>query len=159
MLQIDHVGTPGTSYETEGPATGPAEETLPAGRIEVAFLADEAYAVHVRGHHLLTDQPVEDGGHDTAATPVELFVTSLASCVAFYAGRYLARHGYSRDGLAVSADFEMAVQPARVGAVHLRVRTPPGLPQERARALHAVAAHCTVHNTLHQPPAVHIDLA
>lgn len=39
-------------------------------------------------HTLVTDQPVKDGGGDAGMSPVELFVGSLASCVAYFAGRY-----------------------------------------------------------------------
>jgi uncharacterized OsmC-like protein len=48
------------------------------------------------GEVVLTDQPTTAGGEDAAMTPVELLVASLGSCVAFYAGRYLARHGLNR---------------------------------------------------------------
>ncbi len=127
--------------------------------MEARFVAGEAYQVTVRGHQLLVDQPADAGGQDSAPTPTELFVASLASCVAFYAGRFLTRHGYSRDGLAVSAGYEMASdRPARVSNVRLMVRVPAGLPPERSAALRAVASHCTVHNTLASSPSVTIDL-
>jgi putative redox protein len=45
---------------------------------------------------VLTDQPVAGGGQDTAVTPTELLIASLASCVAFYAGRFLLRHRADR---------------------------------------------------------------
>jgi putative redox protein len=143
----------------DGATTQVADLALPPGRIEVAFLADETYAVQARGHRMLTDQPIKDGGRDMAATPTELFVASLASCVAFYAGRYLSRHGYSREGLYVSAEFDMAARPARVGAVRLRIRVPHTLPDKRIPGLLAVVSHCTVGNTLSQPPTVDIALA
>ena len=86
-------------------------------------------------------------------------MASLATCVAFYAGRYLTRHGFSRDGLGVSVDFDMAAdRPARVAAVRLTVRVPADLPAERRPALQAVVSHCTVHNSLTTPPDVTIDL-
>jgi len=127
--------------------------------MEARFVAGEAYEVTVRGHRLVVDQPADAGGQDSAPTPTELFVASLASCVAFYAGRFLTRHGYSRDGLAVSAGYEMASdRPARVSSVRLAVRVPADLPPERWAALRAVASHCTVHNSLASPPSVTIDL-
>jgi putative redox protein len=140
-----------------------AAATLPgamdARRMDVRFVAGESYEVAVRGHRVLVDQPADAGGQDDAPTPTELFVASLATCVAFYAGRYLTRHGYSRDGLAVSADFDMAAdRPARVSSVRLTVHVPAGLPAGRWPALRAVASHCTVHNSLAVPPAVAIDL-
>jgi uncharacterized OsmC-like protein len=127
--------------------------------MDVRFVAGEAYEVAVRGHRVLVDQPADAGGQDSAPTPTELFVASLATCVAFYAGRFLTRHGYSRDGLAVSVGYEMAAdRPARVGGIGLTVRVPPGLPPERWAALRAVVSHCTVHNSLASPPSVTIGL-
>lgn len=64
-----------------------------AGTVDVRFVTGESYEFAVRGHRMLVDQPPEAGGEDEAPTPTELFVASLATCVAFYAGRYLTRHG------------------------------------------------------------------
>ena len=139
-----------------GQAGGPAQ--APPGRVEVVFVAGESYAARVRGHLVLTDQPAGDGGDDAGPSPVELLVTSLATCAAYYADRYLSRHGVPREGLRVSAEFTMAGQPARVGSVRLRAQVPPGLPPERLAALRAMIAHCTVHNTLAHPPTVTVDL-
>ena len=132
----------------------------PADRIEVAHAGGESYAITTRGLAMLTDQPASAGGADAAPTPTELLVAALASCVAFYAGRYLVRHGLDRDGLRVSAEFAMAAdRPARVRAIQLRVIVPGGVPAERRAAMLAVASHCTVHNTLRQEPGITIDLA
>jgi putative redox protein len=134
-------------------------ETAGTELMDVRFISGEAYEVAVRGHRILVDQPAAAGGEDTAPTPTELFVASLATCVAFYAGRYLTRHGFSRDGLAVSVGFDMAdARPARVALVRLTVHVPAELPAERWPALQAVVSHCTVHNSLTTPPDVTIDL-
>jgi putative redox protein len=131
----------------------------PADQVAVRHVAGDAYAISVRGHAVLVDQPVRDGGQDSAATPTELLVASLASCVAFYAGRYLLRHGLDRSGLAVTASFAMAAdRPARVSDVRLRISVPSGIPAQRRDALLAVASHCTVHNTLRREPQVSVEL-
>lgn len=129
------------------------------GQVSVGHVDGDAYEIHVRGHHLTVDQPVEAGGTDKAPTPTELFAASLASCVAFYAGRYLTRHGYHRAGLRVQADFDMATdRPARVAAIRITVHPPVGFPAERVPSLTAVAGHCTVHNTLEHPPVVTVTV-
>jgi uncharacterized OsmC-like protein len=130
-----------------------------AQQMDARFVAGESYEVAVREHRVRVDQPADAGGQDGAPTPTELFVASLATCVAFYAGRYLTRHGYSRDGLGVSARYQMATgRPARVSGIRLTVRVPAGVPAGRWSALHAVVSHCTVHNSLASPPSVAIDL-
>jgi len=116
----------------------------PPSRVAVRHVDGDVYAISARGHQVLVDQPVADGGQDAAVTPTELLVASLASCVAFYAGRYLLRHQLDRTGLAVTAEFTMAAdRPARVGAVRLRITVPGGVPPQRTAALLAVASHCT----------------
>jgi len=147
--------------------TGTAPHTLTTNqpqhadvhRFEVAHVDRDIYTVDIRGHHLQVDQPIEAGGTDTAPTPTELFAASLATCVAFYAGRFLHRHGLDQAGLRVRTEFAMATdRPARVTSVHVTI-TPPGLPEQRRAALLAVASRCTVHKTLHQPPEIGIELA
>ena len=144
---------------TQTQVTAPSASAGDGQEMEARWVAGEAYEVTVRGHRLVVDQPTDAGGQDSAPTPTELFVASLATCVAFYAGRFLTRHGYRRDGLAVSVGYEMASdRPARVSGIRLVVRVPAGLPPERWAALRAVVSHCTVHNTLGSPPSITIDL-
>jgi putative redox protein len=127
--------------------------------VTVVHLSGDRFAITVRGHTMTVDQPVEVGGEDTAPTPTELFIAGLASCVAFYAGRYLTRHDLDPAGLQVSASFAMGGKPNRVTDIAIQIAAPAGMPDDRRAALLAVASHCTVHNTLEQPPAVEITLA
>lgn len=127
--------------------------------LTVRHLGGDRFDIDCRGHSVTVDQPVEDGGEDTAVTPTELLVASLASCVAFYARRYLRRHELPTEGLAVSAEYEFGLRPARVTDIRVRIQVPEGVPAERREALLAVASHCTVHNTLSQPPAVSVAFA
>ena len=94
--------------------------------LTVAYRGGDRFRIRVRGHEIDVDQPVGDGGEDTAPTPTELFVAGLASCVAFYAGRYLARHGLPAGRLEVAACYETGSRPARVVAVRIEVTPPAG---------------------------------
>lgn len=124
----------------------------------VRSVGDDRYAIRLRGHELVVDQPTDSGGTDVGPTPTELFVAGLASCVAFYAGSYLARHSFDREGLRVDVAWQMADgRPARVGAVNITVTPPPSLPADRLPALLAVSRGCTVHHSLERPPTVTID--
>ncbi|MCX4853497.1 OsmC family protein [Streptomyces canus] len=147
--------------------TGSTSHTLSTNRpqsmdvhsFEVAHVERDAHTVDIRGHRIQVDQPIEAGGTDTAPTPTELFAASLATCVAFYAGRFLHRHGLSQAGLRVRTEFTMATdRPARVASLRVVVMPPPALPEQRRAALLAVASHCTVHNTLRQTPEIEIEL-
>lgn len=129
-----------------------------SGSVSVSHLGGDRFAVNIRGHTLLVDQPVEAGGADSAPTPTELFIASLASCVAFYARRYLARHDVPSDGFRVTSTYTAGGKPNRVTDIAIRVTAPPGLPAKRHAAFLAVSSHCTVHNTLQRPPKITIAL-
>lgn len=152
-------GHPATEAHRGGPAgQGPVAPGL-GGAVRVAHEAGDRFTVEVRGHRFFVDQPVDDGGTDRAPTPTELFIASLTTCVAFYARRYLARHGLPEAGLEVDASFSLATRPTRVGEIRLSITLPPGVPGDRRSALVAVASNCTVHHSLQQPPEVTIELA
>ena len=128
--------------------------------MRVTPFGGDRFAIALRGHEIMVDQPAEVGGTDIGPTPTELFVAGLVSCVAVYAGRFLARHGVCAEELRVDAEWEMGEgRPARVGCVTIRITPPPALPATRLPALLAVSRACTVHNSLARSPAVRIDLA
>ncbi|AVZ76707.1 osmotically inducible protein OsmC [Streptomyces lunaelactis] len=131
----------------------------PQGRIDVTHVSGQSYAVFVRDHELTVDQPVDAGGSDEGPTPVELFVSSLASCAAYYAGRFLERQHLPNESLRVRAEFDMADdRPARVSAVRMRIELPEEIGTVRRRSLLAVVDHCTVHNSLRVPPEVSVGV-
>ncbi len=123
--------------------------------ITVRYLGGDRLRIQTRGHEVTSDQPVDDGGEDTAPTPTELFLGGLAGCIGFYAQRFLRRHGLPADGLAVTCTYRWAENPHRVGAIELTIDA-PGLTADRREAFSRVIEHCTVHNTLRQPPDVQI---
>lgn len=125
--------------------------------IRVTHQGGDRLVMSVRGHEIHSDQPVEDGGEDSAPTPTELFLASLAGCVTFYAARFLRRHGLATEGLTVTCNYNWAANPTRIGGIDLSVEA-PALTDERREAFLKVVEHCTVHNTLRQPPEVHIRL-
>ena len=126
--------------------------------IVVRYLDGDRLTAAVRGHEVTVDQPVEDGGHDLAPTPTELFVTGLATCVGFYAERYLRRHDLDPRGLVVACDYDVSAdRPARVSEIRISV-TAPGLPDVRREPFVRVIERCTVHTSLVRPPTVTIDL-
>ena len=100
----------------------------------VSHLGADRFAIEIRGHTVTVDQPIDVGGDDTAPTPTELFIASLASCVAFYARRYLARHDIPTEGLSVTSSYTVRrqTQPRdRHRHPHHRPARAPGCPPRR----------------------------
>ncbi len=108
-----------------------------------AFVHD----VEIRGHHLVLDEPVEQGGTDSGPTPQELLAASLASCTAITMEMYAARKGWDIGAVEVDCEYQPAERgcPTRFALV---VRLPAGLSDEQQDRLRTIAAKCPVHRTL-----------
>lgn len=126
--------------------------------MRVDYRSGDRFDISIRGHVVTVDQPIEAGGDDAGPTPTELFVAGLASCVAFYARRYLRRHKLDASGLTVETSYRMAAKPARVSRVDLRIVLPLELPAARRDGMLAVARHCTVHNSITTAPEITVGL-
>jgi uncharacterized OsmC-like protein len=127
-------------------------------KIVVRYVEGDVLTATVRGHEVTVDQPTEDGGEDLAPNPTELFVAGLATCVGFYAERYLRRHDLDPTGLVVACDYAYSDDaPARVSEILIGV-TAPGLPVSRREPFTRVIERCTVHNSLVRPPTVRMEV-
>ena len=127
-------------------------------KLTATFHGGTRYDITSGKHRVVTDQPVEDGGQDTGMSPVELFVGSIASCVAYFAGQFCGRHGISREGLTVEAEWTMAEGPHRVGRIDIGIHLPHRISAEQKERLLKVAHGCTVHQSLAVPAGVTIEL-
>lgn len=127
-------------------------------KLTAAYHGGTRYDITCGQHRIVTDQPAEDGGQDAGMSPVELFVGSVAGCVAYFVGQFCARHQISREGLVVHADWDLAEHPHRVGQIEIAILLPHRIPAELKERLLKVAHGCTVHQSLTVAPNVTIAL-
>jgi len=123
--------------------------------VSTSYLGGTKFEVVARGHRVICDQPIDNGGSDEGMTPPEFLLASLATCAGYYAAQYLKTRGLPADRLKVRVTAEKATQPARLASFEIDV-TAPGLDERHeAGVLRAVKA-CLIHNTLLGGP--HIDV-
>ncbi len=127
-------------------------------KVTVDYVGGTEFKVAARGHEVVCDQPVNNGGRDAGMSPPELLLASLGTCAGYYAAEYLKARKLPAEGVRVVLAAEKAPQPARLASFRIEVSV-PGLEDERHRegVLRAVKA-CLIHNTLANPPAIEIAL-
>jgi putative redox protein len=103
--------------------------------------------VEVDGHDLTVDEPEEDGGTNTGASPTRLLTASLASCTSMTIVMYADRKGWDVGDLEVSAEFERPPAGERA-QFEVTVRLPTSLREEQVERIMVIAGKCPVHRTL-----------
>ncbi len=103
-----------------------------------------------------TDQPLEDGGTNTAPSPFDLFLASLATCAGYYVTAFCQVRELSTDGIALKMTSDWNDKTHLVENVHLDIALPEDFPAKYRRAVIRVAGMCTVKRHLDNPPAFHI---
>jgi putative redox protein len=127
-------------------------------KLTAAYHGGTRYDITSGKHRVVTDQPVADGGQDAGMSPVELFVGSVASCVAYFVGQFCARHDIPRDSLSVDAEWTVAEGPHRVGRIDIAIHLSHRMTPEQKERLLKVAHGCTVHQSIAVAPTVAIKL-
>jgi putative redox protein len=104
-------------------------------------------------HVLVTDEPEDKGGMDTAMTPHSLLPAALASCVSTTILMYAVRKGWDVGDAQVEVDYDPDV-PRFVVSVHL----PDGLHSEQRERIMRVAGKCPVSRTLARDVALEYSI-
>ena len=127
--------------------------------VTVEHLGSVQFEIKTRGHSIVSDQPVADGGYDEGMTPPELLLASLGSCAAFYAAQYLRKHKLATEGARVNIRCEKVKDPSpRLTNFVIEVAAPVELTEEHRKGIEDAVHHCLVHNTLLHPPRVSIKV-
>jgi putative redox protein len=125
--------------------------------VKVRCLGGEKFEVTARSHKVLSDQPVENDGTDSAMTPPELFLSALGSCSAYYAEEYLRVRGLPDEELEIRISAAQGGWPARIVALRINVIA-PGLTQRHRDGLLRAVDACLLNNTLYTPPHIHVNV-
>jgi uncharacterized OsmC-like protein len=126
--------------------------------IKVRCCGAKKFEMTTRGHKVLSDQPVGNGGVDSAMTPPELFLSSLGACAAYYAAEYLRARGLPDEGLEIHVTGEKGDQPARIVALQFEV-VAPGLNQRHRDGILRAVDACFLKHTLNKPPVMEVRVA
>jgi putative redox protein len=125
--------------------------------VTAEYLTGSKFQVEARGHRVICDQPVDNGGADEGMSPPEFLLASLAACAGYYAAQYLQARDLPTENLRVKVTAAKAKQPARLESFHIEVTAPELDAHHEAGLLRAVKT-CLIHNTLLARPGIEIAL-
>ena len=139
------------------------EPALAQVRVAVATELTEGMrcATTARGHAVEADEPRSFGGSDSAQSPVELLLTSLATCQAVTYRLWASELGVALDRVCVDVEGELDLRgflglapgvPAGYGGIRIAVTLEgPDSPERYRELADAVDDHCPVFDVLARP--------
>ncbi|MFC1609685.1 OsmC family protein [Myxococcota bacterium] len=97
-------------------------------------------------HEVAIDFSEKLGGTDSAPTPTELFMMSVAACKLFYAHRFLARRDVTTDGAKASITWESS--KTAIERAKIKVEIPGGIDRELFDDCMVFMSKCFVANSV-----------
>jgi putative redox protein len=126
--------------------------------LKVVFSGNYKIDVDYKGFTVKTDQPVRDGGENTAPAPFDLFLVSIAACAGYYALAFCKERKIPTEGLGVTMTTERGEGSRMIDKISVLVDAPAGFPEKYRVALVKAVDHCTVKAHMIRPPQFEIAL-
>ena len=126
--------------------------------VSVSFPGGVAVDAALKGHRVRTDQP-RPIGEDSAPSPFDLFVASLATCMGFYALRFCQERDIPAEGLGLSVETVRDEERKRVATVRASLTLPRGFPDKYRQAIVRAVDQCAVKKALIEPPAFELSVS
>lgn len=116
--------------------------TLPGGRRVDAQV----------GRHLVaTDQPLANGGEDSAPSPFDLFLASIGTCAGIFVQGFCSKRGIPTEAIRIVEQPSFGPD-GELSAVDLRLELPPNFPEKYRDAVVKVVEQCSVKRAIAAQP-------
>ncbi len=103
-----------------------------------------------------TDQPLDEGGTDTAPEPYMLFLSSIVTCAGFYVLRFCQQRKLPTEGLGMTLDIERNPETRGLDKVKMAIQLPEEFPEKYKKAVIRAAGMCSVKKALASAPEFEI---
>jgi putative redox protein len=124
--------------------------------MEITFDGGKVITAHSHGHVIRTDQPVADGGGDSAPSPYELFLASIGTCAGIYVKSFCDNRQISTEGIKIIENIEWNKETGLPVKISLDLKLPEEFPEKYKASLIHVADLCKVKKTMADPPQFEI---
>jgi ribosomal protein S12 methylthiotransferase accessory factor len=105
------------------------------------------------GRHVVhTDQPLDNGGEDTAPSPFQLFLAALGTCAGIFVQGFCAKRGISTEGIVLTQHASYGPD-GTLTAVDIQLQLPKDFPEKYLDAVVKVAEQCSVKKAIAAQPA------
>jgi ribosomal protein S12 methylthiotransferase accessory factor len=121
---------------------------------EIILAGGKNVATKVRGFTIATDQPVKDGGQDSAPSPFELFLASLGTCTGYFVASFCQARSIPTDNIKMMQMVVRSDVTHMVEKIIIDIKLPWDFPEKYKDAVVRAVESCTVKKHLAAPPQI-----
>lgn len=120
--------------------------------MEVTFDGGKVITAHLNGHIIRTDQPVDQGGENSAPSPFELFLAAIGTCAGIYVKSFCDKRDISSEGIKIIQSAEYNKETGLPTNIDLEIQLPESFPEKYIASVINVAELCKVKKTIMSQP-------
>ena len=120
--------------------------------MEITFDGGKVITAHSHGHTIRTDQPVNQGGENSAPSPFDLFLASIGTCAGIYVKSFCDNRKIPTDAIRIIQTADYDKQSGLPVNIRIEIKLPPDFPEVYKDAVIKAAALCKVKKTIANPP-------
>lgn len=125
-------------------------------KFDITFTGNKKVSAHFREFTINSDQPLTDGGDNTAPSPLEIFLASIGMCAGFYVISFCQSRSIPTDNLSMTQTVIRNDETRRVEKIMIDINLPPAFPDKYKTAVIKAAQSCSVKKFLDAPPEIQI---
>lgn len=130
----------------------PVENTNHQENMEISFEGGKVVTAFVNGHSIRTDQPLDNGGENSAPCPFDLYLASIATCSAIYVKSFCEKRDIAVENIIITQETEYDAEGKLPVRVSLKIKLPAGFPEKYRDSVASAAGLCTVKKSIMNPP-------
>jgi ribosomal protein S12 methylthiotransferase accessory factor len=123
----------------------------------ITFDGNKKVSAHFRDFTVRTDQPIAEGGDNTAPSPFEMFLASIGTCAGFYVASFCQSRSIPTDNMSIVQTVFRNDTTHMVEKVTLDIILPPDFPEKYKASVMKAADTCSVKKHFLQPPEIQVN--
>src|SRR5512132_1087990 len=120
--------------------------------LTISFPGGKRVDAALASHVIHTDQPLVNGGQDSAPAPFSVFLASIGTCAGIYVLGFCQNRDLPTEGLRILQRAHFNAETGVLERVDLDIQVPPGFPEKYRDALVRVADQCAVKKAIQAAP-------
>ena len=126
--------------------------------IQVLLKENQKLEAHFNGFKVLSDQPADNKGDNTAPSPFDYFLASTAMCAGYFIKAYCQPRGISTEGITVTQINNKDAENKYKQHIDIVVKVPETISEKDRIGIMRSIEGCSVKKAIQQIPEIKIEV-